>query len=66
MKKPCTTVTAKEIIHFFIRTNSVRTNRLKLVKNKNKLRKRSGLEVQTKKITLTIIYIPLKNMLTKR
>ena len=44
-KKQCTAVTANEIIHFFIRTNSVRTNRQKLVKNKSKLRKISGLEV---------------------
>ena len=44
-KTPSTTVTAKEIIHFFMRTDSVRTNRLKLVENKNKLRKLSGLEI---------------------
>ena len=37
--------TAKEIIHFFIRTNSVKAKMLKLVKNKNKLRKLSELEV---------------------
>ena len=44
-KELSTAVTAKEIIHFFIRTNSVRTKTLKLVKNKNKLRKLSGVEV---------------------
>ena len=31
-KKPCTGAIAKEITHFFTTTNSVRTNRLKLLK----------------------------------
>ena len=44
-KKNRVPLTAKEIIHFFIRTNSVRAKRLKLVKNKNKFRKLSELEV---------------------
>ena len=44
-RKPSTAITAEENIHFCIRTNSARTNRLKLVKNKNKLRELSGLEV---------------------
>ena len=44
-KKPCTAVTAKEIIHFFIGTNPVRTKRLKLVKIKSRLRKLWELEV---------------------
>ena len=65
-KKSFTAVTAEEIIHFFVRTNSVSTNRQTLVKNKSKLRKLSGLEVSTQKITLTIIHIPFENMLTKR
>ena len=38
----------------------------KIAKNRNKLTKLSRLEVQTKKITLRIIHIPLENMLTKR
>ena len=66
IKKPSSAVTTDGIIHFFIRTNSVRTSRQKLVKNRNKLWKLSGLEVSTQKITLTIIHIPFENMLTKR
>ena len=37
-----------------------------IAKNKNKLTKLSGLEVQTKKITLRIIQIPFENMLRKK
>ena len=44
-KQPCTAVTAKEIIHFFIGTNPVRTKRPKLIQIKSKLRKLWELEV---------------------
>ena len=54
-KEPCT---AKEITQFFISKN-VRTSRLKLIKNKSKLKKFWEWEVQTQKVTITIIYIYL-------
>ena len=56
-KKTCIAITAKEIIHSFMSTNFVRTKRQKLVKYKRRLRKFWGCEVQTQKITVTIIYI---------
>ena len=53
-------------MHFFIRKNFVRPKRLNLVKrSRSKLRIFRGWEVQTQKITITIIYISLKNLLTK-
>ena len=53
-------------MHLFMRKNSVRTKRLNLVKkSRSKLRIFRGWEVQTQKITITIIYISLKNLLTK-
>ena len=53
-------------MHLFIRKNFVRTKRLNLVKkSRSKLRIFRGWEVQTQKITITIIYISLKNLLTK-
>ena len=53
-------------MHLFMRKNFVRTKRLNLVKkSKSKLRIFRGWEVQTQKITITIIYISLKNLLTK-
>ena len=53
-------------MHLFMRKNFVRTKRLNLVKkSRSKLRIFRGWEVQTQKITITIIYISLKNLLTK-
>ena len=67
-KRPCTPATVKEIIYFFVsgkkNWSKIRDwNKLKLVKNKSKLRKLWGLEVSTQKMTLTIVYIPFENML---
>ena len=47
-------------------TNFVRTKRLKLAKDKRKLRTFWGWEVETQKITLTVIYIPFEILLRKR
>ena len=53
-------------MHLFMRKNFARTKRLNLVKkSRSKLRIFRGWEVQTQKITITIIYISLKNLLTK-
>ena len=53
-------------MNLFMRKNFVRTKRLNLVKkSRSKLRIFRGWEVQTQKITITIIYISLKNLLTK-
>ena len=42
-----------------------KTKRLTLVKNESKLRKFSGWEVQSQKITMAIIYVSFNYLLTK-
>ena len=65
-EKTCTAATAKEITHFFIRTNSVRTSRLKLLKAETSSENFHVWKFKQREITLKIIHIPLENMLTKR
>ena len=59
-KKVYTAITVKEIIS----SNFVRGKRLILVKNKSKLRKFWGWEVETQKTAM--IYISFKKLLTKK
>ena len=63
-KKKFPAIAAKKIIQF-LSTTFARTKRLHLVKNETKLRKFSGWEVPTQKITVTVIYISFKNLLTQ-
>ena len=50
----------------FYKDKLCQNKQAEIAKNKNKLTKPSGLEVQAKKITLRIIHIPFENMLIKR
>ena len=54
----CNTVViiAKEIVHIFTSTNFVKTKRLKIAKNKRKLRTFSGWAVQAQKNIITSVY----------